>query len=301
MSKKHTNLVPFSSLEEATGALPFTMTNDYLFKVVLQENNHVLCELIRSLLHFPKEYEITAEIQNPIILGRSVENKEFILDIKVIVNHSKILNLEMQVKDELNWQNRSISYLSRSFDQTNHGQKYNEICPVIHIGFLDFTLFKNSPRFYSTYKLMETETHQIYSDNFDLRVLDLTQMDLATETDKKWQLDYWAALFKAKTWEELKAMANTNVFMDEACQTIFKMTADEWVQKCCYDREDYLASIASYQDLLKEKEDVITEGIHGLISTCMEFNVPREDIIHRIMTSFSLSREDAERYLMEYK
>ena len=99
MSKKHTNLVPFSSLEEATGALPFTMTNDYLFKVVLQENNHVLCELIRSLLHFPQEYEITAEIQNPIILGRSVENKEFILDIKVIVNRSKILNLEMQVKD----------------------------------------------------------------------------------------------------------------------------------------------------------------------------------------------------------
>ena len=106
---------------------------------------------------------------------------------------------------------------------------------------------------------MEIETHQIYSDNFDLRVLDLTKIDLATETDKKWQLDYWATLFKAKTWEELKAMANTNVFMDEACQTIFKMTADEWVQKCCYDREDYLASIASYQDLLNEKENVIAE------------------------------------------
>lgn len=68
---------------------------------------------------------------------------------------------------------------------------------------------------------MEIETHQIYSDNFDLRVLDLTKIDLSTETDKKWQFDYWAALFKAKTREKLKAMANTNVFMDEACQTIF--------------------------------------------------------------------------------
>ncbi len=200
MSQKHTSLVPFSSLAEATGPLPFNMTNDYLFKAVLQSNNHVLCELIRSL-----------------------------------------------------------SYLARSFDQTNRGQKYNDILSVIHIGFLDFTLFKSSPRFYSTYKLTETETHQVYSDNFDLRVLDLTQIDMATDEDKKWQLDYWATLFKAKTWEDLKAMANTNVFMDEACQTIFKMTADEWVQKCCYDREDYLADIESYKDLVAEKDAVIAE------------------------------------------
>ena len=215
--------------------------------------------MIRSLLHFPRNYEIIAEIQNPIILGQSIDSKEFKLDIKVVVNQSKILNLEMQVKNELNWQNRSLSYLARSFDQTNRGQKYNDILPVIHIGFLDFTLFKSSPRFYSTYKLTETETHQVYSDNFDLRVLDLTQIELATDEDKEWQLDYWATLFKAKTWEDLKAMANTNVFMDEACQTIFKMTADEWVQKCCYDREDYLADIESYKDLVAEKDAVIAE------------------------------------------
>jgi len=33
-------------------------------------------------------------------------------------------------------------------------------------------------------------------------VLDLSRIDLATEEDKQYQLDYWAALFKAKTWEE---------------------------------------------------------------------------------------------------
>ena len=44
-----------------------------------------------------------------------------------------------------------------------------------------------------------------------------------------------------------------------------------------------------------------TEGIRALIATCLEFKIPTEDIILRIMTSFSLSREDAERYLMEHK
>ena len=49
------------------------------------------------------------------------------------------------------------------------------------------------------------------------------------------------------------------------------------------------------------REEGRTEGILALIATCLEFKIPNEDIIHRIMTNFSLSREDAERYLMEYK
>lgn len=33
-------------------------------------------------------------------------------------------------------------YLCRSFDQLNHGQDYAEAKPAVHIGFLDYILFK---------------------------------------------------------------------------------------------------------------------------------------------------------------
>lgn len=39
------------SLAEATGNLPYTLTNDYMFRAVLQKNNHVLKHLICALLH----------------------------------------------------------------------------------------------------------------------------------------------------------------------------------------------------------------------------------------------------------
>lgn len=54
---------------------------------------------------------------------------------------------------------------------------------------LDYTLFKEHPEFYASYKLMNKK-HTAYSDNFSLRVIDLTQIHLAAEEDKLYQLDY---------------------------------------------------------------------------------------------------------------
>lgn len=88
-----------------------------------------------------------AEITNPIVLGESITDKEFHLDINVTVNNIFLLNLEMQITNKPNWQNRSISYLCRSF---------------VHI---------------------------------NLRVIDLTQIHLATKKDKEYQIDYWTFLF----------------------------------------------------------------------------------------------------------
>ena len=99
----------------------------------------------------------------------------------------------------------------------------------------------------------------IYSDNFDLRVVDLTQIHLATEEDKQYQLDYWASLFKSKTWEELKMTAEKNEYMQEASKTIFQLSADELVRKRCRDREEYYDDIRSYQHALAKQEQELKE------------------------------------------
>lgn len=79
----------------------------------------------------------------------------------------------------------------------------------------------------------------MYSSNFDLRVVNLIQIELATEEDKQYQIDYWAALFKSKTWEELKMIAEKNEYLNEASKTIFHMTVEDEIQKRCQEREDY--------------------------------------------------------------
>ena len=94
-------------------------------------------------------------LTNPIILGISIDDKTFFLDIAITLNDDALINLEMQVLNKYNWPERSLSYLCRSFDQLNTGDYYQSTKPAIQIGLLDFTLFPEHPEFYATYKLMK--------------------------------------------------------------------------------------------------------------------------------------------------
>ena len=61
--------------QNATGNIPFNMTNDYMFRAVLQKNNKVLRGLICSLLHLKEEDVYSVTITNPIILGDALEDR----------------------------------------------------------------------------------------------------------------------------------------------------------------------------------------------------------------------------------
>ncbi|MCH5264101.1 MAG: Rpn family recombination-promoting nuclease/putative transposase [Lachnospiraceae bacterium] len=222
-----------------TGPLTIPMTNDYLFRALLQQNNKVLKGLISSLLHLSLDEIISVEITNPIELGKSIDAKDFFLDIKVLLNSDTIINLEMQVINQHNWPERSLSYLCRSFDGLNRGEDYLEARPVIQISLLDFTLFPAYPEFYATYQLLNVKNYIKYSDKLCLHVLDLTRTDLATEKDKQHQIDYWAALFKATTWEELRMLADKNESIAEAAETVYRLSEEEKIRLQCEAREDY--------------------------------------------------------------
>ena len=101
------------------GPLAIPMTNDYLFRALLQENNRVLKALIQDLLYLSEGDVVSAEITNPIQLGKSIDAKTFFLDINVLMNNNAILNIELQVINEHNWVDRSLSYLCRNYDNLN--------------------------------------------------------------------------------------------------------------------------------------------------------------------------------------
>ena len=227
-----------ASFMEATGVIQYNMTNDYMFRYILQKNKKVLKGLICSLLHLEPEQIKSVEVTNPIDLSEDINGKDFILDINVLLNDDTQINLEMQVENKHNWTDRSLAYLCRSFDQLYQGQKYEEALPVIHIGFLDYTLFPDTPEFYATNMLMNVKNHRIYNDKFRLSVVDLTQIKLATEEDKAYEIDHWARLFKAKTWEDIKMLAEKNEYLQEAAQSVYMANAEEIIRQKCLAREE---------------------------------------------------------------
>ena len=113
---------------------------------------------------------------------------------------------------------------------------------------------------------MDVIHHRIYSSKFAVNVLDLSHIELATEEDKSWSLDFWAKLFKTKTWEEMKMIAKDNEYFTEASNTLCDLYADFNVRERCRDREDYELeqkylhdTIARQESMLAEKDDMLVQ------------------------------------------
>lgn len=276
-----------AEFQNAHGKIPYGMTNDYMFRAVLQSNSKALRGLICSLLHLRHEDVLSVEITNTIILGESIEDKEILLDINVNMNNNTLINLEMQMTEKLVWPDRSISYLCRSLDMLTHGQEYQELKPVIHIGFLNYTLFDDYPEFYATYKLMNVKNHHIYSDKLTLSVIDLTQIKLATDEDREYNIDNWAKLFKATTWEKIKMLAAEDQYIDEASKSIFQLSADEQISKRCFDRAIYYREKRFYERTIAEQKaeladkDTEIAGKDALIQKLLAENESLKATVHK--------------------
>ncbi len=251
-------------LQTATGKIDYQMTNDYMFHAALQKNPKVLKSLVCSLLRLRLQEIRSIQIINPIILGEAVDEKTFILDINIVLNDNTLINLEMQVENLYNWEERSLSYLCRTFDQLQKGEEYSSAKPVIHISFLDFTPFPEYPEFYASYQFMNEKNHHIYSDKLTLRVVDLRQIELATAEDQASGLEHWARLFKASTWEEIRMIAKKDENLLEATETLYTLNADELVRRQCEARADYYRLHNSInrrmEELLLEKENAVEEN-----------------------------------------
>lgn len=292
MPKKNLNNTSIT-LKNQTGRLSYNMTNDYMFRAVLQKNTKVLKGLIGALLHLDPE-SIDVKITNPVILGQSFANKDFVMDVNIIINNEIRLNLEMQIINYHNWKERSLSYLCHSFGNIYKGDDYVTAVPVIQIGFLDFDLFPDAPEFYATYMMKNMKNNMIYTDKLRMSVVELNHIELATEEDRLYDVDKWAAFFKLETWEELKAMAVTNQYMQSAADTIFELSSDENIRDLCRRRAEYEAderrnarnvvTIQKQEAIIAEKENIIAE---------------KENIIAETKSALAREKAEKERLLAE--
>ena len=249
-----------------TGALKYTLLNDFLSKYSFQKDLYALKGLLAALLKINIDDITDIEILNPIEPGNDITEKDCILDIKLELNHTTIINIEIQARYQDFWPERSITYLCRNFDQLKAGESYASIKPCIQIGILNNDLFKESdPRytseFLSVYRLLNTENHREYSSKFEIRVLSLNQLENATLEEKNDpnSLYHWARLFKASTWEELKMITQDNPMMNSFVGTVMQLTAEEKVAQACEMRRRYSNDIATYEEEIATAKAKIAE------------------------------------------
>ena len=217
----------------------YGMMNDYMFRAVLQRSPAALRGLLSALLHIPESEIISCEICNPIILGDALDEKTCILDILVLLNKNRQINLEMQVGPIENWTDRSLYYLCKMFTDLKEGMDYTQTKPSIHIGILSKSPVPEDAAFYNEYSLKNRKTGYEFTGKFSLHVLDLSYISKVTDDVKNSSLYHWACLFKATTWKEMLAMAEQSESIRKAVVTLRQLTNDEKIKLQCEARERY--------------------------------------------------------------
>lgn len=257
----------------------YGMRNDYMFHAVLQSNQAVLKNLVAALMNLEEDQIQSCTLENPIVLGKSIDSKDCILDIRLLLNDQKRINIELQIKAQEYWPDRSLLYWSRTYDILKTGENYDKLLPTCQIGILDFSLFKDKPEFFEEFRLLSTSHNRAFTDKISIRVLDLTMLDHIKEQIKSDQkegisctinpkLIKWAEIFKAKTLKELENLLNDQEEVyREMLFTIKQLSEDEQIRMQCEAREDYYRCLSTEHSLgVKEGiEQATTEFIKRLL------------------------------------
>jgi chromosome segregation ATPase len=107
--------------------------------------------------------------------------------------------------------------------------------------------------------MMNIKNHKIYSDKFTLSVVDLTKIDMATDEDKSYGIDAWASLFKANTWEELKAMGTQNAMFNDVAEAMLKFSSNSDVLNQCRKIDDRNRDIQRMRNENAKKDSIIAQ------------------------------------------
>ena len=221
-----------------SGPIQVKMTNDYLFRVLLQRDEKTLKALVSVVLNLDISDITDIIVTNPIAVGAAIDEKEFHLDVRIILNGKYSVNLEMQVLRKPGWNVRTLLYACRSLDQLSHGEDYIEAGSVIQVSFTNFALFSDEPEFFSKYQLVNVNNpKQVYCDKLTMLNIDLTHITLATEADRKCRLDKWAKVFKSDSWEDIKMLAEQDQNIDQAASSIWQLMQDFEVREQIRQRE----------------------------------------------------------------
>ena len=120
----------------------FPLLNDVIFKRVFtkKEKSEILEDFLSSILNVKIKKAI---VKNAEIPKDALKEKLSVLDIRAETDNNKIVDVEMQVKNQYNTKQRGVYYMSKNIaTQLLVGEKYQNIKPSVIILILNYNLYK---------------------------------------------------------------------------------------------------------------------------------------------------------------
>ena len=211
------------------------LTDDYIFKRVFayKGNESVLKDFLEALL----KIEIKGiKITNPEIIPYEKGEKRGLLDIKAEINDGTILDVEMQMKNERNTEERATEYMGKMIsEQLQVGEDYQDLKKSIVIFITNYNFLKrNSYHSVGRMKFDKTIEDEYVNMGYDKedevasKYIEVHYIELPKfkkkELSKFTKLDQWMCIFTQnregimlaeKENKEIKRAINTLDFLSK--------------------------------------------------------------------------------------
>lgn len=168
---------------------------DFAFKKLFgsEENKDLLISLINAIVS-DEEQVVEVELKNPYNLADYRAGKISILDIKAKAENGRWFNVEMQIREDNNFDKRAIYYWAKLVtEQLGEGMMYKELKKTISINILDYDFVPDTEEVHSCYKIINTATGKDdkLHDVFELHYIELKKFK-KTYNQIQTALDRWS-------------------------------------------------------------------------------------------------------------
>ena len=275
------------------------LTDDYIFKRVFafEGNESVLKDLLEAIL---KKDIKTVTIKNPEIIPYEREDKRGLLDIKAETDDGTILDIEMQMEDKKNAEERGTLYAGNLITgQLQVGDDYKKLKKSIVIFITNYNFLKrNSYHSVGRMKFEDTleeeyvdmgysEEEQIASKYIEFHYIELPKYK-KKNSSKFTKLDQWMCVLTDRK-EEMMLAEKENKEIKKAMNTLDYISSDP------KERERHNSVIMDeYNRLISEQNFFEAGKEEGIIETAKEM-IKKKLPIDLICEITKLTKEEVEK------
>ena len=250
------------------------LTDDYIFKRVFafEGNESVLKDFLEAILKKDIK-EVT--IKNPEIIPYEKDEKRGLLDIKAETDDGTILDIEMQMKDRKDTEERGIQYLGNMItSQLQIGDDYTKLKKSIVIFITNYNFLKRNS-YHSVGKMKFDETleeeyvdmgyeqeEQIASKYIEFHYIELPKYK-KKEPSKFTKLDQWMCVFTQRK-EEIMLAEKENKEIKKAMNTL------DFISEDPKERERHNSIIMAEYNRLTSEHNFFEAGVEEGIEKGIE-------------------------------
>lgn len=239
-----------------------SVKRDIVFKRIFAHkgNEEFLRQFLSSLLKITID---DIEILHDIHLEKdSEEDKLGIIDVRVIVNDSRIINIEVQIKDNKNILPRSTFYGAKLIsNELVKNESYQELKPVIVICILNYESFPYEKYINETEIVLKTHKEYVVNDYIKFYYIELPNFG-RQKLNYEDETTQWLTFIDSENPERIKEIMKKNEIVKKAQEELEYLQGDEAFKRKIELREKYERDMNSARYCGREKgiKEVIKEG-----------------------------------------